>query len=328
MIISRTPLRVSFVGGGTDLPSFYKEEFGQVLSTAIDKYVYIAIKRQLSIVEYKYRINWSTVEFKNKIEDIEHPIVRCALKLMEIDFPIEITTFADVPAGTGLGSSSSFTVGLLHALFALKGQRVTKNTLAKMAADIEVNKLKRHMGKQDHYAAAYGDLNVFSFHADENVVVDPVFYKAETKRTIENNLMLFYTGKQRDASHVLKDQVKNTPKKFQVLKDMRNFVPTLRSLLESDNSLDFGHILHKSWLLKKTLTNKISSQKIDQYYQLALQAGALGGKLLGAGGGGFLLLYVTPEKQQNVSNALTELHQIPFKFDKAGTRITYYDQTI
>ena len=328
MIISRTPLRVSFVGGGTDLPAFYKEEFGQVLSTAIDKYVYVAIKRQLNIVNYKYRINWSTVEFKNKIEDIEHPIVRCGLSLMEIDFPIEITTFADVPAGTGLGSSSSFTVGLLHALFALKGQRVTKNTLAKMAADIEVNRLKRHMGKQDHYAAAYGDINVFSFHADENVVIDPVFYKAETKRIIENNLMLFYTGKQRDAGHILKDQVKNTPKKFQVLKDMRNFVPTLRSLLESDNLSDFGHILHKSWLLKKTITEKISSQKIDQYYQLALQAGALGGKLLGAGGGGFLLLYVTPEKQQSVSNSLSELHQIPFKFDKAGTRITYYDQTI
>jgi len=161
MIISRTPFRISFVGGGTDLRSFYAEEPGQVLSTSIDKYIYVVVKRQIGIVEYKYRINWSQVEFKNRIEDIEHPIVREALRLMEIDFPIEITTFADIPAGTGLGSSSSFAVGLMHALYALKGQYVTKYTLAESAAQIEINILKRTMGKQDHYAASYGNLNIF-----------------------------------------------------------------------------------------------------------------------------------------------------------------------
>ena len=175
MIISRTPFRISFVGGGTDLAAFCSKEDGQVLSSAIDKYIYVVVKEQVgSIVDYKYRVNWSKVEFKNRIEDIEHPIVRESLKLMEIDFPLEITTFADIPANTGLGSSSSFAVGLLHALFALKGQMVTKGTLASMAAYLEIDILGRNIGKQDHYAASYGNINVFKFHSNGNVTVEPV----------------------------------------------------------------------------------------------------------------------------------------------------------
>ena len=189
MIISRTPFRISFVGGGTDIRSFYSEEPGQVLSTSIDKYIYVVVKRQIGIVEHKYRINWSKVEFCNRIEDIEHPIVREALKLMEIDFPIEITTFADIPAGTGLGSSSAFSVGLMNALYALKGQMVTKHILASDAAKIEINKLKRSMGKQDHYASSYGDLNVITFNPDEKVDIEPVFYSSKTHRKLEKNLI-------------------------------------------------------------------------------------------------------------------------------------------
>ena len=191
MIISRTPFRISFVGGGTDLRSFYSEEPGQVLSTSIDKYIYVVVKRQIGIVEYKYRVNWSKVEFSNRIEDIEHPIVREALQLMGIDFPIEITTFSDIPGSTGLGSSSAFTVGLLHALYALKGEMVTKHTLASKAAVIEVDLLKRTMGKQDHFASSYGNLNVFTFQKDEGVIVEPVFYRPEVPLDLEKNLLLF-----------------------------------------------------------------------------------------------------------------------------------------
>ena len=327
MIISRTPFRVSFVGGGTDLRSFYAKEPGQVLSTSIDKYIYVVVKRQIGIVEYKYRINWSQVEFKNRIEDIEHPIVREALRLMEIDFPIEVTTFADIPAGTGLGSSSSFAVGLMHALNALKGQLVTKYALAESAAQIEIDILKRVMGKQDHYAAAYGDLNVLTFHANEKVTVEPVFYSSEVYQRLEKNLLFFYTDVKRDASEVLQKQDEVTPDKRVVLRQMKELVNPLRELLSTGKDLSqFGEILHENWKLKQSLTDLISSNEIDEYYAKARKAGAIGGKLLGAGGGGFLLFYVEPDKQQSVIHELKDLFHLKTGFDNSGSRITYYDQ--
>jgi len=328
MIISRTPFRISFVGGGTDFRSFYAEEPGQVLSTSVDKYIYVVVKRQIGIVEYKYRINWSQVEFKNRIEDIEHPIVREALRLMEIDFPIEVTTFADIPAGTGLGSSSSFAVGLMHALYALKGQLVTKYALAESAAQIEIDILKRVMGKQDHYAAAYGDLNVLTFHANEKVTVEPVFYSSEVYQRLEKNLLLFYTEIKRDADEVLQKQDKVTPDKRVVLRQMKELVKPLRELLSTGKDLrQFGEILHENWKLKHSLTDLISSNEIDEYYAKARRAGAIGGKLLGAGGGGFLLFYVEPDKQQSVIHELKDLFHLKTGFDNSGSRITYYDQT-
>ena len=222
MIISRTPFRISFAGGGTDLHSFYSKEPGQVLSTSIDKYIYVVVKRQIGIVEYKYRVNWSKVEFCNSIEEIQHPIVREALLMMGIDFPLEITTFADIPAKTGLGSSSAFAVGLIHALHALKGQMVTKYQLAAEAAEIEVARLQRTMGKQDHFASAYGNLNVFTFHADEKVLVEAVFYRPETLLELEKNLIMFYTRLKRNASEVLTSQEKATPGKRDVLRQMKD----------------------------------------------------------------------------------------------------------
>ena len=210
MIISRTPFRISFVGGGTDLKSFYLEEDGRVVSTAIDKYIYVAVKRQTGIVEHNFRISWDKVEFKKEVDDIENPIVRETLKYLEIDYPLEVTTFGDVPASTGLGSSSSFVVGLVHALYALKGQMVTKSQLAQIGSHIEINILKRVIGAQDHYAAAYGDLNIFTFHSSGDVSVDPVFYRPEVKRTLESNLMMFYTALKRDASKVLEVQNRKT----------------------------------------------------------------------------------------------------------------------
>ena len=326
MIISRTPFRMSFVGGGTDLELYYAKEDGMVLSTSIDKYIYVVVKRQVAIVEYKYRINWSTVEFKNRIEDIEHPIVREALKLMEIDFPIEITTFADIPASTGLGSSSAFAVGLLHALYALKGQMVKKGELAAMACKIEIDILGRKIGKQDHYAAAYGNLNIITFHNDQTVSVDPVFYKDVVRDAIQERLMLFYTEIKRNASDVLSVQHESMDKKHQVLTEMKNLVPQLGEVINELRELDdFGHILHRGWLLKKSISKEISSSNIDEFYQKAMEAGALGGKLLGAGGGGFLLFYVNPKNQEAVKEALSNFYQLPFKFENSGTRITYYD---
>lgn len=327
MIISRTPFRVSFVGGGTDLDVFCRHEDGQVLSTSIDKYIYVAVKRQLDIVEYRYRVNWSQVEFKDSIDDIEHPIVREALRLMEIDFPVEVTTFADVPANTGLGSSSAFAVGLLHALFALKGRMVTKYELARLAAEIEIEILGRNIGAQDHFASAYGSLNMFTFKPDRQVVVEPVFYDPEVKLRIESNLMLFYTGLQRDASEVLEEQCAKTPDRMDVLRAMKALVAPLAEVISSGSDIDeFGRILHEGWLLKRSVADSVSSAVIDTYYERARAAGAIGGKLLGAGGGGFLLFYVHPEDQPRVCESLSDLYHLRFAFDDAGTRITYYDQ--
>ena len=328
MIVSRTPFRISFAGGGTDLRSFYAEEPGQVLSAAIDKYIYVVAKRQIGIVEYKYRVNWSQVEFRNRIEDIEHPIVREALKLFEIDFPVEITTFADIPASTGLGSSSAFAVGLVHVLHALKGQQATKHTLASEAAHIEVDLLGRIMGKQDHFASAYGNLNVFTFFSDEVVTVEPVFYRPEVWQALEQNLLLFFTRIKRDASEVLKAQDEKTADEHDTLRRMKDLVTPLREVLSSGENLNrFGKILHEGWKLKRTLTDRVSSPVIDEHYDKAIKAGALGGKLLGAGSGGFLLFYVEPQKQQAVIQALSDLYYLGVSLDSSGTRITYYDQT-
>ena len=328
MIISRTPFRISFVGGGTDLRSFYAEEPGQVLSTSIDKYIYVVVKRQIGIVEYKYRVNWSQVEICNEVEDIQHPIVREALRRMEIDFPVEITTFADIPAQTGLGSSSAFAVGLIHALYALKGQMVTKGQLAREAAEIEVDCLGRTMGKQDHFASSYGNLNIFTFMPDETINVDPVFYRPEVHKELESNLMLFYTHLKRDASEVLKSQNQATPEKRNVLRQMRDLVPELRDILASGVDMHrFGEILHQGWKLKRSITPQISNGEIDKYYQRAREAGASGGKLLGAGGGGFLMFYVEPQNQQRVIESLCDLYHLQIGLDTGGTRITYYDQT-
>jgi len=326
MIISRTPFRVSFVGGGTDLKEFYAQEEGQVLSTAINKYVYVVVKRQIGIVEYKYRINWSQVEFKNRIEEIDHPIVREALKIFNIDFPIEVTTFADVPAGTGLGSSSSFAVGLVHALSALKGEMITKSELASLAGNIEVDILGRTMGKQDHYAAAYGNINVIKFHTDSSVSIEPVFHSPETAEKLADNLMIFYTEQKRDASEVLKKQATQTAEKIDSLREMKNLVEPLRNTISSENNLgEFGRILHRNWQLKRSITSEISTKSIDQIYEKAREAGAIGGKILGAGGGGFLLFYVEKNNQDKVRDALSDLFIMPIKIDKAGSRITYYD---
>jgi D-glycero-alpha-D-manno-heptose-7-phosphate kinase len=329
MIITRTPFRVSFAGGGTDLRAFYSSEPGKVISTTINKYIYVVIKKQIGIVEHKFRINWSKVEFKDRIEDIEHPIVREALRIFEIDFPIEITTFTDIPGQTGLGSSSAFTVGLVHALHALKGEMVTKHTLATEAAHIEVNLLGRSMGKQDHFASAYGNINIFTFTSDEQVLVEPVLYEAITKKRIENNLLLFYLKTKRDASKILESQERETVNKVNELRAMKNLVEPLKEIFSTGVGLNnFGKILDQGWTIKSQLTDNISSSEIDKYYQKAKKYGAIGGKLLGAGGGGFLLFYVEQKNQRKLRSQLSDLYCLPVEFDNSGSRITYYDQPL
>jgi D-glycero-alpha-D-manno-heptose-7-phosphate kinase len=328
LIISRTPFRVSFAGGGTDLRSFYSKEPGQVLSTSIDKYVYVVVKRQVGIVEYKYRVNWSTVEFRQEITEIEHPIVRETLKAFKIDFPIEITTFADVPAETGLGSSSAFAVGLTHALLALKGDLVTKYQLAEMAAKLEVDILRRVMGKQDHFASSYGSLNVFKFYENETVSVEPVLYRPGVLHELERSLLLLYTFNKRNASEILKSQERVTEEKRDVLRTMRDLVDEMKKVISNGNGLDdIGELLHQGWLLKKGITNDISNAEIDEYYAIARREGAIGGKILGAGGGGFMLLYARPEKHEKIVESLPQLYRLPLRFDFGGSRITYYDQS-
>ena len=327
MIITRTPFRISFAGGGTDLKEFYSQEPGRVISTSINKYIYVVVKRQIGIVEHKYRINWSKVEFKNNIDDIEHPIVREALRMFGIDFPLEITTFTDIPGSTGLGSSSAFAVGLVHALYALKGEMVTKHQIASEAAEIEVDILRRAMGKQDHYASAYGNLNVFTFTSDEVVSVEPVLYKHKAKKHIESSLMLFYLKMKRDASEILESQQRETKSKLFELRQMQSLVDPIREVFSSGVGLNaFGKSLHDGWTIKRSLTEDVSSKEIDSYYEKAINAGAIGGKLLGAGGGGFLLFYVEEKNQKRVMKELSELYFLPIKFDNSGTRITYYDQ--
>ncbi len=328
MIITRTPLRISFVGGGTDLREYYKEETGTVLNTGINKYVYVILKKQIGIVEHKYRINWSQVEFKNEIDEIDHPIVREVLRMFKIDFPVEITTIADIPAGTGLGSSSSFCVGLIHAVTTMIGLKKTKYELATLAAEVEVDILKRSMGKQDHFPAAYGNLNIIKFLSDERVEVEPVLCSKERIKELENNLMLFYTFQTRDASKILESQIEETNNKFDVLTEMKNLAVPLSKCLGEDGSIDeFGKLLHQNWILKQSLTKQISNKEIEKYYQIGLDSGAIGGKLLGAGGGGFLLFYVQPEQKESLINALSELYPLSFKFDTSGSRLTYYDRS-
>ena len=328
MIITRTPFRISFAGGGTDLKAYYTKENGKVISTSIDKYIYVVVKRQIGIVEHKYRINWSKVEFKDSIDAIEHPIVREALRLFSIDFPIEITTFTDIPGQTGLGSSSAFAVGLVHALHALKGEMVSKNKIAATAAQIEVDILGRSMGKQDHYASAYGNLNIFTFKKDGTVLIDPVLYRQEVKDAIEDNLHIFYLKSKRDASKILQVQEKQTPKIHKNLSELKSLVEPMSEIFSSGLDINkFGDLLHQGWIIKKGLTDLISSSDIDTYYKKSLDNGAIGGKLLGAGGGGFLLLYIEKDNQDSVISALSNLYHLNVRFDQGGTRITYYDQS-
>ncbi len=325
MIIAKAPFRISFAGGGSDLREYYsKNGYGAVLSTTINKYMYIMIHPYF---HDKVRIKYSRTEDVHEIDEIQHPLVRECLKLVRIEKGIEIASIADVPAGSGIGSSSTFTVCLLHALHAYQGKFVTKERLAEEACTIEINVLKEPIGKQDQYAASYGGLNYIQFNSDETVFTNPIICKPEIKSRLERNCLMFYFGNERKASQILSEQKENMKldEKNEIVKKMVVLARDLRDSLNKGNIKYFGKILHEGWLLKKKLASKISNSVLDEYYEKALNAGATGGKLLGAGGGGFFLFYCLPKYQNKVRETLN-LKELKFKLDTEGSKIIYIGQ--
>jgi D-glycero-alpha-D-manno-heptose-7-phosphate kinase len=328
MIISRTPLRISFVGGGSDLPAFYRREMGAVVSTAIDKYIHITVNRKF---DHKIRASYSVTEIVDSVDELQHELIRESLRLLGLDGGIEITSISDIPSrGTGLGSSSTYTVGLLKALYAYKGQHVGAERLAREACQIEIDICDKPIGKQDQYIAAYGGLQYLRFSPDERVFVDPVICSPQTKRTLQKRLLLLYTGMTRSAGDILAEQTRNTENdghKRRVLTTLVKLAQELRSALTANDLESFGEVLHQGWLEKKRMATGISNPQIDEWYDRARQHGAVGGKITGAGGGGFLLLYSPPERHGDILQALPELRPVPFRFEPQGSKIIYVEES-
>jgi len=326
MIISRTPFRMSFAGGGSDLPAFYRKQCGAVLSTAIDKYIYINVNTKF---DDGVRIAYSKTEEVKSVAQIEHPLVRAAMNFLDLKGGVEITSIADIPSkGSGLGSSSSYTVGLLLALNAYKGCFVSSEQLGADSCRIEIEICGEPIGKQDQYAAAYGGFNLIEFRPDETVVVSPLICDPRTVKEVERNTLLFYTGITRSASELLKQQsedIANDKSKHRTLARMVQLAYDLRDELQSNNVDAFGEALHENWMLKKSITSGISTPLIDCWYDAARKAGATGGKLLGAGAGGFLMIYAPYQEHERIKATLNSLRHIPIGFEPLGSRIIFYN---
>ncbi len=324
MIISQTPFRVSFAGGGTDMADFYRHDYGAVVSTAIDKFVYLAIHR---FFERQFVLKYSRTETCADIDSIQHPLIRECLRAAGTKDFLEITSFADIPStGSGLGSSSAFSVGLMHALLVQQGRMPSHETCAALACEIEIERLGDPIGKQDQYAAAYGGMNYIRFLPDGSVQVDPIVMAQGLREGLEQRLMLFYTGVTRKAGDILTEQKKNITADAQLrrhLTRMRDQADELRVELGNGNIAAVGATLHEGWCLKKQLASGISAPGLDDIYERATKAGAAGGKILGAGGGGFFLFYVEPERQDAVKAALADLRPVDFRLERQGTRIIY-----
>ncbi len=321
MIITKTPFRISFAGGGSDLPDFYERYGGCVLSTSINRYCYISIHPYF---DSRYTLlKYSENELVEELPQIRHRIFNCVLNEMQLH-GVEITSTADVPGGTGLGSSSTFTVGLLHTVNCYRGKYLSKGTLAAKACQVEIVKLGSPIGKQDQYAAAFGGLNFIRFHPDGAVSVSPIVMQPETFQKLQENLVMFYTGDVRSANSILVEQKKNisSQEKVKNLQKMCTLAEDMKAALEHDDLSSFGRLLHDGWELKRTLASGITNPAIDEAYETAMENGALGGKLLGAGGGGFLLFYCPPERQEQLRVAL-RMRPFPFSFEKDGTSVVY-----
>ena len=324
MIITKTPFRMSFFGGGTDLKEFYEKNNGAVLSTTFDKYCYVTVRHLPRFFDYKNQITYSRIERTDSVDSIEHPLVRNAMKLLDMHELI-VTYDADLPARTGLGTSSSFAVGLLNAFHSLKGKQKDKRTLADEAIYVERVMCNEAGGLQDQIAASFGGLNRIDFAAD-GYTVKPLAISEERKTELNEHLMLFFTGFSRFSADIQADTKKNIEDKTRTLSEMRDMVDEAERILcgESGNLDDFGRLLDRSWKLKRSTGNKISTGQIDQIYERAIRAGALGGKLLGAGGGGFMLFYVPLSLQEQVRKQLKDLLLVPFRFEDEGTSVIYY----
>lgn len=322
MIISRTPFRISFAGGGSDLSSFYQKEEGAVLSTSINKYMYIAIHPFFE--KDKIQLKYSKTELVDSIDEIQHPIFKEVLKMYGLT-GVDLNSIADIPSGTGLGSSSSFTVGLLNAVRTYLGKATSGERLGELACDIEINKVGSLIGKQDQYAAACGGLNFITFYGDESVNVEKIIMNPDKKKELDDNLVMIYVGGEHSANEILKGQVAaiSDNKKFDVQKQMVKLAYLLRESLECNQLDDFGRILHEGWMLKKSLVNGISNSFVDEVYGKGIKAGALGGKLLGAGGAGFVLFYCPKEKQDDFREQMSGMEELSFHFDDFGSKIIF-----
>lgn len=321
MIIVQTPLRVSLFGGGTDFRSFFLKEGGCVLSTAIDKYIFVTIKQRF---DHKLRIGYTRTEMVDRIAEIEHELIREAFYTTGINSGVEITTMGDIPArGSGLGSSSTVTVGALHAMYALKGDAVTEERLARQACEIELDRLEKPIGIQDQYIAAYGGFCFMEFTAEDEVIIQKIRLNPNQKRHLNERLLLFFTGITRQSDYILDEQNKNIKNRSNVLREMKRIAYLARDEVQAGNLDAIGEFLHESWQLKKQLASKISNGWIDKTYKAAIRAGAIGGKITGAGGGGFLLFYCPIGKQEDLRSALSNLQELPFQLEPDGSKVIF-----
>jgi D-glycero-alpha-D-manno-heptose-7-phosphate kinase len=326
MIICRTPTRISFFGGGTDYPVWYEKNGGSVLRTTINKYSYITVRYLPKFFDYKYRIRYYKTEEVNSIGEILHPSVRECAKFVGIEEGFEMAHNSDLPAGSGLGSSSTFTVGMLHSLYALKSYMPTKRELAVNALHVEQDLIGEAVGSQDQIAAAWGGFNKITFGSDRKFEVDPIILSKDRMKELQDNLLLCFTGDARSAPEIAKIQISETPAKHRELNDMQSLTMEAFELLK--NSLgdidEFGRMLNTQWRIKKSLSSKITNSKLDEIYDTGLKNGAIGGKILGAGGGGFMLFYAKKEMHQKIIKSLSSKLFVPFRFDYSGSKIIYY----
>jgi D-glycero-alpha-D-manno-heptose-7-phosphate kinase len=321
VIIVQTPLRISFFGGGTDFPSFFMEEGGCVLSSAIDKYIFVSVKERF---DEKLRVGYTQTEMVDSVDEIQHELIRESLRMTGIRSSLEVTTMGDIPSeGSGLGSSSTVTVGALHALYTYLGEMVSAETLAREACNIEMDVLKKPIGIQDQYIAAYGNLRYFEFLPDGQVKAEKVTLDLETRRGFNDRFLLFFTGVSRRADTILREQKENIKDRIVILREIKQMVHEAKKFLANGDFDAFGLLLHESWMLKKSLAGSITNGAIDDMYELARRSGAIGGKITGAGGGGFLLLYVPYEKQLSVRKALCGLRELPFRLESDGTKVIF-----
>ena len=327
MVITKTPIRVTFFGGGTDYPDYFRLHGGQTLGAAIDKYSYVTVNRLADLFDYSIRVSYSHTELAHGVDEIEHPAVRECLRFTNLTGGVEIHYMGDLPARTGLGTSSSFTVGLLHALYAFKGKLATPAQLAAEAVYVEQEMIRERVGVQDQYTCAHGGLVHLRCNRDGSVHVSPVPLAAGRLAELESHLMLFYTGLRRHAHQVLDEQIERT-RQGAITGDLgylSDLVDQGLGVLTGSGPLTgFGELLHEAWMTKRRLSSKISNPQIDEWYERARKAGAVGGKLLGAGGGGFLLLFARPERRADVAKALPEMREVPFSFDQTGSTLLFY----
>ena len=327
MIISKTPFRISFFGGGTDYPEWSHENGCSVLATTIDKYCYISCRHLPPFFEHKHRIVYSKIESVKTTEEIQHPVVRAVLSNLSITDGLEIHHDADLPARSGLGSSSSFTVGLINVLNALKGLQISKQDLAKQATYIEQEVLKETVGNQDQILAAFGGFNRIDFHPDDSFNISPVIINKDLVGQLQSHMLLFFTGLSRFSSDIARAKVSNFTNRFQELTQIKEMVDEGMSILQNPSTpiMDLGKLMHESWKLKRSLSKKVSTPQIDKIYETGIKAGAIGGKILGAGGGGFILFFAKPENHSKIRERLKNLVHVAFHFDDVGSKIVFYE---